>query len=137
MGENPVEPMTGIEPAYSAWEADVLPLNYIGVAADRACFTADQRAFRTLSDELSHSVSPAVIDQMACVEVGAIGGWFVHKFCAGKPFGMDSSRYVGQRHCGGVPNSPIALRHRNVIAAGDGSALLAEPVASTCAALRS
>jgi hypothetical protein len=28
-----VEPMTGIEPAYSAWEADVLPLNYIGTAA--------------------------------------------------------------------------------------------------------
>jgi hypothetical protein len=28
-----VEPMTGIEPAYSAWEADVLPLNYIGDAA--------------------------------------------------------------------------------------------------------
>jgi hypothetical protein len=27
---DPVEPMTGIEPAYSAWEADVLPLNYIG-----------------------------------------------------------------------------------------------------------
>jgi hypothetical protein len=26
-----VEPMTGIEPAYSAWEADVLPLNYIGL----------------------------------------------------------------------------------------------------------
>ncbi len=26
-----VEPMTGIEPAYSAWEADVLPLNYIGM----------------------------------------------------------------------------------------------------------
>ena len=24
------EPMTGIEPAYSAWEADILPLNYIG-----------------------------------------------------------------------------------------------------------
>jgi hypothetical protein len=24
--------MTGIEPAYSAWEADVLPLNYIGEA---------------------------------------------------------------------------------------------------------
>ena len=29
-----VEPMTGIEPAYSAWEADVLPLNYIGVRAE-------------------------------------------------------------------------------------------------------
>jgi hypothetical protein len=28
-----VEPMTGIEPAYSAWEADVLPLNYIGFVA--------------------------------------------------------------------------------------------------------
>jgi hypothetical protein len=28
-----VEPMTGIEPAYSAWEADVLPLNYIGTAS--------------------------------------------------------------------------------------------------------
>ena len=26
-----LEPMTGIEPAYSAWEADVLPLNYIGI----------------------------------------------------------------------------------------------------------
>jgi hypothetical protein len=26
-----LEPMTGIEPAYSAWEADVLPLNYIGM----------------------------------------------------------------------------------------------------------
>jgi hypothetical protein len=24
-----MERMTGIEPAYSAWEADVLPLNYI------------------------------------------------------------------------------------------------------------
>lgn len=31
-----LEPMTGIEPAYSAWEADVLPLNYIGVRGDRA-----------------------------------------------------------------------------------------------------
>ena len=28
-----LEPMTGIEPAYSAWEADVLPLNYIGNVA--------------------------------------------------------------------------------------------------------
>jgi hypothetical protein len=28
-----LEPMTGIEPAYSAWEADVLPLNYIGEGA--------------------------------------------------------------------------------------------------------
>jgi hypothetical protein len=28
-----LEPMTGIEPAYSAWEADVLPLNYIGAVA--------------------------------------------------------------------------------------------------------
>ena len=26
---NPLERMTGIEPALSAWEADVLPLNYI------------------------------------------------------------------------------------------------------------
>ena len=25
------EPMTGIEPALSAWEAEVLPLNYIGM----------------------------------------------------------------------------------------------------------
>ena len=28
-----MEAMTGIEPAYSAWEADVLPLNYIGATA--------------------------------------------------------------------------------------------------------
>jgi hypothetical protein len=32
-GWSQVEPMTGIEPAYSAWEADVLPLNYIGDVA--------------------------------------------------------------------------------------------------------
>jgi hypothetical protein len=30
-----LEPMTGIEPAYSAWEADVLPLNYIGLSTGR------------------------------------------------------------------------------------------------------
>jgi hypothetical protein len=30
IGDITLEPMTGIEPAYSAWEADVLPLNYIG-----------------------------------------------------------------------------------------------------------
>lgn len=30
-----MEPMTGIEPAYSAWEADVLPLNYIGAVASK------------------------------------------------------------------------------------------------------
>ena len=30
-----VEPMTGIEPAYSAWEADVLPLNYIGLVEQK------------------------------------------------------------------------------------------------------
>jgi hypothetical protein len=29
-----VEPVTGIEPAFSAWEADVLPLNYTGMPAD-------------------------------------------------------------------------------------------------------
>ena len=28
--------MTGIEPAYSAWEADVLPLNYIGAVPQKA-----------------------------------------------------------------------------------------------------
>jgi hypothetical protein len=31
-----VERMTGIEPAYSAWEADVLPLNYIRSDATQA-----------------------------------------------------------------------------------------------------
>ena len=30
-----VERVTGIEPALSAWEADVLPLNYTRVTADR------------------------------------------------------------------------------------------------------
>jgi hypothetical protein len=38
-----VEPMTGIEPAYSAWEADVLPLNYIGMVPV-TWGNADQRA---------------------------------------------------------------------------------------------
>ena len=31
-----VERVTGIEPALSAWEADVLPLNYTRVAAQAA-----------------------------------------------------------------------------------------------------
>ena len=31
-----MERMTGIEPAYSAWEADVLPLNYIRVVRHQA-----------------------------------------------------------------------------------------------------
>ena len=38
-----LEPMTGIEPAYSAWEADVLPLNYIGTVA-LTCVNVVQRA---------------------------------------------------------------------------------------------
>lgn len=28
-GGSPVERTTGIEPAYSAWEADILPMNYV------------------------------------------------------------------------------------------------------------
>ena len=31
-----LERMTGIEPAYSAWEADVLPLNYIRIVLGQA-----------------------------------------------------------------------------------------------------
>ena len=31
-----LEPATGIEPALSAWEADVLPLNYAGSACNAA-----------------------------------------------------------------------------------------------------
>ena len=31
--QDPLERATGIEPAFSAWEADVLPLNYTRVAA--------------------------------------------------------------------------------------------------------
>jgi hypothetical protein len=34
--ETKVERMTGIEPAYSAWEADVLPLNYIRLVTSPA-----------------------------------------------------------------------------------------------------
>lgn len=41
-GHYVVEPMTGIEPALSAWEAEVLPLNYIGVRL---------RAIDSLSDQ--------------------------------------------------------------------------------------
>lgn len=34
--------MTGIEPALSAWEAEVLPLNYIGMRRDAIDSLADQ-----------------------------------------------------------------------------------------------
>lgn len=54
-----VEPMTGIEPAYSAWEADVLPLNYIGVAAGRRVFAPDQRAFEGYQTPFPMCGSPA------------------------------------------------------------------------------
>ena len=42
-----VEPMTGIEPALSAWEAEVLPLNYIGKLYQRYlrdCSRVDPKA---------------------------------------------------------------------------------------------
>ncbi len=43
------EPMTGIEPALSAWEAEVLPLNYIGI---RLC------AIDSLADQALCGASP-------------------------------------------------------------------------------
>lgn len=42
--------MTGIEPAYSAWEADVLPLNYIGGVASEVSTTGRYAARVLLSD---------------------------------------------------------------------------------------
>ena len=38
--------MTGIEPACAAWEAAVLPLNYIGGVRDQASKVERQRWFR-------------------------------------------------------------------------------------------
>ncbi len=51
-----VEPMTGIEPALSAWEADVLPLNYIGTAGIR---DAPNLAQHTLANRAGHLPRPA------------------------------------------------------------------------------
>ena len=47
-----VERVTGIEPALSAWEADVLPLNYTRaylhcVAGEPACAVFAQTSYRT------------------------------------------------------------------------------------------
>jgi hypothetical protein len=58
LAENPltwaffVERVTGIEPALSAWEADVLPLNYTRVhlhcfAVEPACAVFAQTSYRT------------------------------------------------------------------------------------------
>ena len=49
-----VERVTGIEPALSAWEADVLPLNYtrahehglVTLTAERACAVFAQTSYR-------------------------------------------------------------------------------------------
>jgi hypothetical protein len=49
-----MERVTGIEPALSAWEADVLPLNYtrtlehgfVTLAAGRACAVFAQTSYR-------------------------------------------------------------------------------------------
>jgi hypothetical protein len=38
LGSGTLERMTGIEPALSAWEADVLPLNYIRLTRHFVCF---------------------------------------------------------------------------------------------------
>lgn len=38
-----LEPVTGIEPALSAWEADVLPLNYTGTLGVRATVADGER----------------------------------------------------------------------------------------------
>ncbi len=49
----PLERMTGIEPALSAWEADVLPLNYIrscAVAQEQCSWPAVGRAHRCSSN---------------------------------------------------------------------------------------
>ena len=52
-----VEPMTGIEPAYSAWEADVLPLNYTRVRLGGAELGDDYVLGR--SDGVAEAVQPA------------------------------------------------------------------------------
>ena len=46
-----VEPATGIEPALSAWEADVLPLNYAGSACNAAVgnFSTTLLLYQTLA----------------------------------------------------------------------------------------
>jgi hypothetical protein len=52
-----LERMTGIEPALSAWEADVLPLNYIRltrrftVRCELSCPTRDLRMTYGLSEQ--------------------------------------------------------------------------------------
>ena len=46
-----LEQMTGIEPAYSAWEADVLPLNYICMYMDAGNTSP---AYFSEGDEIGH-----------------------------------------------------------------------------------
>jgi hypothetical protein len=71
--------MTGIEPAYSAWEADVLPLNYIG-AVVMTCGNSDQRAWpRTECQGMSqlgpNSLRRPAVQQTGCEHTGAWSGW--------------------------------------------------------------
>ena len=54
LGRHCLERVTGIEPALSAWEADVLPLNYtrtcehglVMLSAERACTISAQTWYR-------------------------------------------------------------------------------------------
>ena len=59
--------MTGIEPAYSAWEADVLPLNYIGGGGLREVSTA------TASQRYARRVLLSDRDIRAEIAAGRLG----------------------------------------------------------------
>ncbi len=54
-----MERATGIEPAFSAWEADVLPLNYARSGGDRCYSAGGVRAARWRADTSAHIVIAA------------------------------------------------------------------------------
>src|ERR671912_491148 len=54
-----VERTTGIEPAFSAWEADVLPLNYVRLARDSGHPGVTSGVEATASDDAATSLDPA------------------------------------------------------------------------------
>gem|GEM_PF-1692097 len=73
-----MERMTGIEPAYSAWEADVLPLNYIRKNPQTSAVNVEARSASTVRPpaELSrcgavHCVGGVSLQRSVCLIAAA------------------------------------------------------------------
>jgi hypothetical protein len=120
-----VEPMTGIEPAYSAWEADVLPLNYIGMAAliwgTPLSESGTEAQCHTMSQLDPNSLRRPAVQRTGCEHTAASSGWrpcgrttTTNRSSDELPQLKEVQELTGLRQCG-LPGVAVqvALGHRH------------------------